>query len=84
MFLYNPEVKKFLSKYVTLMFIVIIISIGFSVINVSLTKDMVVRNNQAIYRNFIKQVSKLRKSDSRHNNSREVYGEHRLWSENIK
>ena len=48
MFLYNPEVKKFLSKYVTLMFIVIIISIGFSIINVSLTKEMVVRNNQAI------------------------------------
>lgn len=48
MFLYNPEVKKFLSKYVTLMFVVIIISIGFSVINVSLTKDMIVRNNQAI------------------------------------
>ncbi|WP_107616112.1 sensor histidine kinase [Clostridioides difficile] len=47
-FLYNPEVKKFLSKYVTLMFVVIIISIGFSVINVSLTKDMIVRNNQAI------------------------------------
>ncbi|HHS9431974.1 TPA: sensor histidine kinase, partial [Clostridioides difficile] len=47
-FLYNPEVKKFLSKYVTLMFIVIIISIGFSIINVSLTKEMVVRNNQAI------------------------------------
>ncbi|WP_114108562.1 sensor histidine kinase [Clostridioides difficile] len=47
-YLYNPEVKKFLSKYATLMFIVIIISIGFSVINVSLTKDMVVRNNQAI------------------------------------
>nr|WP_236875046.1 HAMP domain-containing sensor histidine kinase [Clostridioides difficile] len=40
--------KKFLSKYVTLMFVVIIISIGFSVINVSLTKDMIVRNNQAI------------------------------------
>ena len=48
MYLYNPEVKKFLSKYATLMFIVIIISIGFSVINVSLTKEMVVRNNQAI------------------------------------
>ncbi|VIG02832.1 two-component sensor histidine kinase [Clostridioides difficile] len=48
MFLYNPEVKKFLSKYVTLMFVVIIISIGFSVVNVSLTKDMIVRNNQAI------------------------------------
>ncbi|WP_107619169.1 sensor histidine kinase [Clostridioides difficile] len=47
-FLYNPEVKKFLSKYVTLMFVVIIISIGFSVVNVSLTKDMIVRNNQAI------------------------------------
>ncbi|UWD39612.1 HAMP domain-containing histidine kinase [Clostridioides difficile] len=40
--------KKFLSKYVTLMFVVIIISIGFSVVNVSLTKDMIVRNNQAI------------------------------------
>lgn len=48
MFLYNPEVKKFLSKYVTLIFVIIIISIGFSVINVSLTKDMIVRNNQAI------------------------------------
>ncbi|AVD35384.1 sensor histidine kinase [Clostridioides difficile] len=47
-FLYNPEVKKFLSKYVTLIFVIIIISIGFSVINVSLTKDMIVRNNQAI------------------------------------
>ncbi|MCE4637711.1 HAMP domain-containing sensor histidine kinase [Clostridioides difficile] len=40
--------KKFLSKYVTLIFVIIIISIGFSVINVSLTKDMIVRNNQAI------------------------------------
>nr|WP_207713714.1 HAMP domain-containing sensor histidine kinase [Clostridioides difficile] len=31
-----------------MIFVIIIISIGFSVINVSLTKDMIVRNNQAI------------------------------------
>lgn len=48
MFLYNPEVKRFLSKYIVLMFVAITISIGFSIINMNITKGMIVKNNQAI------------------------------------
>ncbi|NMS91821.1 HAMP domain-containing histidine kinase [Clostridioides difficile] len=48
MFLYNPEVKRFLSKYIVLMLVAIIISIGFSIINMNITKGMIVKNNQAI------------------------------------
>lgn len=48
MFLYNPEVKRFFSKYIVLMFVAITISIGFSIINMNITKGMIVKNNQAI------------------------------------
>lgn len=48
MFLYNPEVKRFLSKYIVLMVVAIAISIGFSIINMDITKGMIVKNNQAI------------------------------------
>ncbi|EQF25602.1 his Kinase A domain protein [Clostridioides difficile CD160] len=48
MFLYNPEVKRFLSKYIVLMFVAITISIGLSIINMDITKGMIVKNNQAI------------------------------------
>ncbi|MFL8672647.1 sensor histidine kinase [Clostridioides sp. GD02404] len=48
MFLYNPEVKRFFSKYIVLMFVAITISVGFSIINMNITKGMIVKNNQAI------------------------------------
>lgn len=48
MFLYNPEVKRFFSKYIVLMFVAITISIGFSIINMNIAKGMIVKNNQAI------------------------------------
>ncbi|KPI53661.1 histidine kinase [Clostridioides difficile] len=48
MFLYNPKVKRFFSKYIVLMFVAITISVGFSIINMNITKGMIVKNNQAI------------------------------------
>ncbi|MGO0907812.1 sensor histidine kinase [Clostridioides difficile] len=59
MFLYNPEVKNFISKYIILMLMVIFISIGFSIININTAKNMIVKNNQAIIGTLVNKYPKL-------------------------
>lgn len=61
MFIFNPEVKKFISKYVAIFIIFVISTFGFTTISVNIIKDKVVENNQAMIGTIVKQYPELEK-----------------------
>lgn len=48
MFVNNPEVKKFFTRYFTMFLIAIVLAFGVSILNINIIKEKVVENNQAI------------------------------------
>lgn len=59
MFLFNPEVKKFLYKYIIIFLIFIGISLGVSLLSINIIKNKVVQNNQAIIGRIVEKYPKL-------------------------
>ncbi|RDY29430.1 sensor histidine kinase [Romboutsia weinsteinii] len=61
MFIFNPEIKKFTIKYILLLFLALLLSVGFSVASINVIKNKVVENNQVIVGNILSEHPELEK-----------------------
>lgn len=61
MFIFNPEIKRFTIKYILLLFLALLLSVGFSIASINVIKNKVVENNQVIVGNILSEHPELEK-----------------------